>query len=149
MSKENEIAQLLAPIANAHELYVEEIVYHRAGKHSTLRVTVDLPDGPGGVDADVLTAVTRAMSEELDEADPIAGQYNLEVSTPGVDRPLTEPRHFSRAYGRLVTLTLTDGTELEGRLGDLDGDTVLVAVGGDERQIALEDVASAKVKLEF
>ncbi|VEI12663.1 ribosome maturation factor RimP [Trueperella bialowiezensis] len=149
MSTHSEIASLVEPIVNEHGLYLEQVELHRAGKHSTLRVTIDLPDGPGGVDSGALSEVTRAVSAALDEADPIAGSYNLEVTTPGAERKLTTARHFSRAQGRLVAFSLDDGTEFEGRINAVSGDTVVVAVGSEERSLDLADIAGAQVRLEF
>lgn len=149
MSKENEIVDLLRPAVEDHGLYLEEVKLNRAGKHSALVVTVDIPEGPGGVDSDALAALTRTVSEILDEADPIAGTYNLEVSTPGAERTLTEPRHFSRAQGRLVAFQLEDGTKFDGRIEELHGDTAIVSVDGHAREIKLDSVSTAQVKLEF
>lgn len=149
MSKENGIADLLRPAVEEQGLHLEEVKLNRAGKHSALVVTIDLADGPGGVDAEALTAVTRAVSKILDETDPIPGTYNLEVTTPGAERILTEPRHYSRSQGRLVAFNLSDGTQLEGRVQELRGTTVIVNVEGEAREISLDSVSKAQVKLEF
>ncbi len=149
MSMENEIAQLLRPVVEEQGLYLEQVKLNRAGKHSALVVTIDLPEGPGGVDSDALTAVTRAVSEILDEADPIKGTYTLEVTTPGAERHLTELRHFSRAEGRLVVINLTDGTQLEGRVSGLSGENVVVEIDGEQREISPDSISTAQVKLEF
>ena len=86
----------------------------------------------------------------LDEADPLGNQpYTLEVSSPGVDRPLTLPRHWRRNAGRLVKVTLDDGTQLTGRIVGSDEETARVDVSGIERPVPLARVKKAKVQIEF
>lgn len=136
------------PAVTAAGLVVEDVVVTRAGKHSVVRVVVDLPDGPGGVDADTLAAASRAISAALDAADPVAGRYLLEVSTPGTDRPLVAPRHFRRAVGRIVRLSLTDGTTRTGRLVDADPDLTLEE-SGVRTLVPMADVASGRVEVEL
>ncbi|MDU5309330.1 MAG: ribosome maturation factor RimP, partial [Varibaculum cambriense] len=113
---ENELFDLLRPDCEAAGLYLEEVSLKRAGKYTRLVVTVDLPHGPGAVNEDQLSQVTLEISRHLDEADPIKGTYNLEVSTPGIERPLEDERHFSRAIGHQVKVKICDGTLEEGKL---------------------------------
>lgn len=110
------VCALIAPIVQEEGLYLEDISLKRAGKYSTLIVTVDLPCGAGAVGSEQLEALSREISALLDSADPIPGMYTLEVSTPGAERHLDNKRHYSRALGRMVRWTLTDGTRCEGRL---------------------------------
>ena len=77
-----------------------------------LKITLDRP---GGVDMGVIGSVTRAVSRLLDEEDPIAGEYTLEVSSPGLERPLRTPEHFARAVGDTVTVKTRAGVEGERR----------------------------------
>lgn len=142
------IAQLLEPVVDEAGLFLEEVRLVKAGKHSTLRVTVDLPEGPGGVDSTQLTDVSRAISTVLDEEDPINGAYNLEVSTPGATRDLTTARHFSRATGRLVNFR-TEDDAFEARVTGVDGETIVVDRDGDEVTIPVESVTRAQVVLEM
>lgn len=149
MSKETEIADLVRPAVEDLGLYLEGVRITRAGKHSVLRVTIDLPQGPGGVDSEQLATATRAVSAVLDEADPIAGAYNLEVSTPGADRALSEARHFSRAQGRLAKILLEGGETLLGRVRGVEGGNVIIDLDGSERAIAIAAVVKANVQIEF
>jgi ribosome maturation factor RimP len=89
--------------------------------------------------------------DALDEQDPSAlgPSYVLEVSSPGVDRPLTEPRHWRRNVSRLVTATLHDGTTVTGRVTAADDDAVTLDVDGTERVLPHADVARGAVQVEF
>ncbi|WP_216386718.1 ribosome maturation factor RimP [Arcanobacterium phocae] len=142
-----QIAQLLGPVIRDAGLWLETVRVVGAGKHTVVRVTVDLPSGPGGVDSTQLTDVSRAVSEVLDEHDPIRGAYTLEVSTPGATRELSEERHFSRAIGRKVAFKMSDGTKLTERISDVaDG---VITLEHDAGTIAVADVARAHVVIEL
>ncbi|QJC21571.1 ribosome maturation factor RimP [Arcanobacterium buesumense] len=141
------IAQLLDPVVQDSGLWLETVRVVGAGKHTVVRVTVDLPAGPGGVDSTQLTDVSRAISQVLDEHDPIRGAYTLEVSTPGATRELSQERHFSRSIGRKVAFVLADGTKLTERICDVaDG---VITLAGNPGTIAVADVARAHVILEL
>jgi ribosome maturation factor RimP len=128
-------------------LVVEDVAVQAAGRRRVVRVVVDLPeDAAGGVPMDAVAAVSQALSQRLDETDAMGGSaYTLEVSSPGADRPLTQRRHWSRARGRLVRVTLRDGGTRTGRLQEVDEAGVLV----DEARLAWADVARGTVELEF
>lgn len=143
------IERIIQPVIDEAGLFLEEVRLIKAGRHTSLQVTLDLPEGPGGIDSTTLGNVSRAISAALDAEDPISGAYNLEVSTPGATRPLRDPRHFSRATGRLVAFRLADGSELEGRITGVEGETILAEVDGESREISLPDVAMAQVILEM
>src|SRR5690606_6873789 len=94
---------LVAPIASDLQLDLYDIE-QRGG---TLRVTLDaLPDADGGVDLEQLALATRLISRELDHHDPVPGKYTLEVSSPGIERPLRRPEHFGRVVGQRVNVRL-------------------------------------------
>lgn len=138
----------LAPSVSELGLDLEFVEVTRAGKHSVLRVAVDKD---GGVDMDDIADATRAVSAELDDSDLMGnGSYTLEVSSPGVDRPLTLPRHWRRNASRLVKVTFAgDAEDVTGRIvaGDEDGATLLV--DDEEVRVAYADVKKAKVQIEF
>ncbi|HWM36940.1 MAG TPA: ribosome maturation factor RimP, partial [Streptomyces sp.] len=101
---------LLEPLVSAVDLDLEEIEVSKAGKRRMLRIIVDSDEG---VELDACAELSRAISEKLDETDAMGeGEYVLEVSSPGADRPLSEHRHYLRAVGRLVKLQLGEGGEL-------------------------------------
>lgn len=140
---EDEIERVLAaPVAETGLELVE--VERHAG---VLRVVVD----GEGADLDHLADVTRVVSALLDVHDPVPGRYTLEVSTPGVERPLRTPRHFRRAVGEDVTVRLVGGTEgdrrVSGRLAAADDEGIVVE-GGDlpdgGRRIAYDEVERAR-----
>jgi len=116
------------------------------------RITV-IADGDKALDLDTVAELSRSASNLLDAAREIAGAYVLEVSSPGVDRPLTSEKHFRRARGRKVDMALTDGSQLTGRLGETVEGTVNVVVRAGRdwtvRPIALNVVAKAVVQVEF
>jgi ribosome maturation factor RimP len=116
------------------------------------RITV-IAVGDTALNLDTVAALSRSASDLLDEKRDIAGTYVLEVSSPGIDRPLTTEKHFRRARGRKVDLTLTDGTQVSGRVGEIrDGTLDVVIRDGRDwavRPIPLSDAAKAVVQVEF
>jgi ribosome maturation factor RimP len=116
------------------------------------RITV-IADGDRPLDVDTIAALSQRASTLLDDADAAQGSYVLEVSSPGVDRPLTREKHFRRARGRKAELTLSDGSSVTGRLGDTDGLVLHLVVreksGWVVRDIPLDQVAKAVVQVEF
>jgi len=128
-------------------LDLEAVELSAAGKRSVLRVAVDKD---GGVVHDDLVEAEHAVSEVLDSS-AVMGErpYTLEVTSRGVDRPLTLPRHWRRNADRLVKVSLVHGGEVEGRIGDSDDDGVTLDVTGSARRLAYADVSKAKVQIEF
>ncbi|MCX4723402.1 ribosome maturation factor RimP [Streptomyces sp. NBC_01020] len=144
---------LLEPLVAAKDLDLEEIEVSRAGRRGVLRITVDSDDG---VELDTCAELSRAISEKLDESDVMGdGEYVLEVSSPGADRPLTEHRHYVRATGRLAKLTLTGGDEVVARILAVDADGLDLEVPGVKgrkptaRRVDFAEIAKARVELEF
>ncbi len=128
-------------------LDLEGVEVTPAGKKRVLRVAVDKD---GGVTLDDIAEATRAVSDELD-GDDLMGEraYTLEVTSRGVDRPLTEPRHWRRNHDRLVRVSLRDGDQLTGRIGSCDDSGVSLDVSGSRQRLEYADVAKALVQIEF
>jgi ribosome maturation factor RimP len=116
------------------------------------RITV-IADGETALDLGAVAALSRSAAALLDGLDNIGDRYVLEVSSPGVDRPLTSEKHFRRARGRKVELELSDGSQLTGRVGETRADVVeLVVRDGRDwavREIPLVEIAKAVVQVEF
>lgn len=142
-------AGLTGPLAELG-VDVEGVDVQRAGRRHVVRIVVDRD---GGIDLDLVAAVSQRASALLDEAplaDVIDGPFVLEVTSPGVDRPLTEPRHWRRARGRLVRVELVDGTEATGRIVDVPSDEqVVLLTDAGETTVQRDAVRRAVVQVEF
>ncbi|WP_328470108.1 ribosome maturation factor RimP [Streptomyces sp. NBC_00448] len=144
---------LLEPLVGEAGLELEEVTVSAAGKRRQLMVVVDAADG---VQLDAVAELSRAMSQALDASDAMGEtEYVLEVSSPGTDRPLTEPRHFRRNAGRLVKLQLKERGELIARIMAVDDeglDLEVPGVKGRKPKPARADfaeIARARVEVEF
>ena len=139
-------AELVDPLA-AQGLDVESVEVTPAGKRRVLRVAVDKD---GGVTLDEVAAATREVSRVLDDSDVMGQQpYTLEVTSRGVDRPLTLPRHWRRNLDRLVKVTLDDETTIEGRIVATTDQGATLDVAGTQQQIDFAQVQKAMVQIEF
>jgi ribosome maturation factor RimP len=118
-----------------------------AGRRRLVKIVVDAEDG---VELDLLAEVSRVAGAALDQhEDVLNGPYTLEVTSPGVDRPLTLPRHWRRARLRLVKVRDADGAEFLGRVGDADETGVALLVGDELRRVEYTAVTRASVEIEF
>ncbi|MCG5433798.1 ribosome maturation factor RimP [Mycobacterium sp. MYCO198283] len=110
-------------------------------------------DGDEPLTLDTVAQLSQTASQLLDTLPGLDGEYILEVSSPGVDRPLTEAKHFRRARGRKAELTLADGSTLTGRIGELSEGAVRVVVRSGRdwsvREIPLADITQGIVGVEF
>ena len=145
------LSALLAPVVTRAGCDLEELTVVPAGRRQVVRVLID---HDGGVSLDDVADVSRVLSEALDDIDVreptlLGGAYVLEVSSPGVDRPLTTARHWRRAVGRLVVADLTDGTSVKGRVSGAEETTVLLDVEGAQRSLDLAELTRGVVQLEF
>lgn len=122
------LRELFEPTVQSHRLFLEDVSVNIAGSHRTVHVVVDLPENEsGGVGLDVIAEISKELSADLDrDPNQDSRPYNLEVSSPGVSRPLTEPRHWHRARGRMVKVNVLQGENVTGRLIDVDDDAVTV-----------------------
>ncbi|WP_432586521.1 ribosome maturation factor RimP [Streptomyces sp. HD1123-B1] len=144
---------LLEPLVSARELDLEEVEVTPAGRRRVLRIVVDSDDG---VQLDTCAELSRDISRTLDESDAMgATPYVLEVTSPGAERPLTEPRHYRRATGRLMRAKLADGDELVARITAVDEDGIDLEVPGVKgrkptaRRLAFKEISKARVEIEF
>lgn len=144
---------LLEPLVGKAGVDLEEVTVTASGRRRQLLVVVDAEDG---VQLDTVAALSREVSQALDESDVMGEtEYVLEVTSPGTDRPLTEPRHFRRNTGRLVKLALKERGELIARIMAVDEtglDLEVPGVKGRKPKPARADfaeIAKARVEVEF
>ncbi|WP_069853476.1 ribosome maturation factor RimP [Actinoalloteichus hymeniacidonis] len=146
-----ELEPLIAQALVALGFELDSLDIGRAGNRRVVKVVVDSETGIG---LDDIASASRAVSSVLDGQDDetdslFGGPYTLEVTSPGVDRPLTKPRHWRRARRRLVTVRLADGGDLTGRVGACDEDGVTLLVDRTLRRLAFAEVERATVEVEF
>ncbi|MBK1788571.1 ribosome maturation factor RimP [Prauserella cavernicola] len=147
----NELASRLEPVVaeavTAAGFDLDALDVQQAGRRKLVKVVVD---GDDGVGLDEVAEVSRAVSAVLDAHDHlIEGAYTLEVTSPGVDRPLTTQRHWRRAKFRLVRVTPTEGAEYVGRAGEAGSASARILVDGVIRDVRYADVAKAVLEIEF
>jgi ribosome maturation factor RimP len=139
--------RLLEPVIAEAGFDLEDVLVAPAGKRRQVRVIVD---GDDGVSLDDVAVVSREISAALDGSDAMgSGPYVLEVTSPGVDRPLTLPRHWRRARGRLVRATLAGGEEITGRITAADEAAVMLDTDGRERRLGYGELTRGLVQVEF
>jgi ribosome maturation factor RimP len=144
------LREIIDPVASAAGFDVEHLAVSRVGRRHVLRLTVD---SDGGVDLDAVARLSRQVSIALDEVEAgtgelISGEYDLEVSSPGVDRPLTEPRHWRRNVGRLVKVKMGDSV-VTGRVTGADDERVRLDVNGAARSVSYGELGPGRVEVEF
>lgn len=151
MALKDQISELVTPAVRDQGFYLEDVHVATPGSH---RIVTCIVDGDSALNLDQVTSVSRIISELLDEA-TFMGEtpFTLEVTSPGVDRPLTAPRHFAKNVDRLLKVIKVDGSEVTGRiLSNSDNDvTLTVTVKKETREevIALADIKRAVVEIEF
>ena len=137
----------LEPVVSAAGYDLEDLSVTAAGRRSVVRVVVDRD---GGIDLDAVADVTRAVSAALDDTEVMGeSPYVLEVSSPGVERPLTEPRHWQRAAGRLVRVPVTDTGTVTGRVARADDAGVTIDVDGQAQTFAYAALGRGQIQVEF
>ena len=143
MPLNEDISAAIRPIIEATGNYLEELTITSAGKVKILTVIVD---SDSHLNLDQITAVTKEISEVIETLEELGDSaFTLEVTSPGIDRPLTKPRHWRKNFDRLVKITMTSGKDIEGRIGEATEATVLV---GDQK-VSFEDIKRAVLEIEF
>jgi ribosome maturation factor RimP len=142
MSVVQAVTEAIRPIIEASGIYLEEVTL-TGGSPKTLAVIID---SDTHLTLDQVTTVTKEISEILENL-PELGEtsFTLEVSSPGIDRPLTLPRHWRKNHGRLATIELHNGKLVKGRIGDLSDANIAI----DEDVVPLTEIAKAHVEIEF
>jgi ribosome maturation factor RimP len=148
------VQELADRVATGHGVEVLELALRGQGRGRVLSVTIDAEEP---VEADVVELVSKDLSRALDQDDPVAGSYTLEVSTPGLSRPLHTRRDFRRQLGHEVSIVrggspdtaegTADETSVQGVVVDADDEAVSLDVDGSQVRIPLSDVVQGKVVL--
>ncbi len=151
MAIKDQIAELIAPALQQAGYFLEDINIVSPGNHRIVTVIVD---GESALNLDQVTVASKLVSELMDEAVFMGDTpFTLEVTSPGIDRPLTLPRHFAKNLTRLLKVTKTDGVVITGRItSNSERDVTLSVVEKKETKevvIALDDIKRAVVEIEF
>jgi ribosome maturation factor RimP len=155
--RENEVGDLVRPVVEAVGLELWEVSFGREDGRRILRVTVDRAGGgekEGGVDLDTIAATSQRLSRRLDlEGFEQDRPYELQVSSPGLERALREPRHFERSVGqrvRVKTVEPVSGRRVhEGALVSADAEAIVIASEGGELRVPYDGIASARTVFEW
>jgi ribosome maturation factor RimP len=151
MALKDQISEFISPALHKAGYFLEDINLVSPGQHRVVTVIVD---GASALNLDQVTVASKLVSELLDEA-TFMGEtpFTLEVTSPGIDRPLTLPRHFAKNVDRLLKVTKTDGEVVTGRiLSNTESDVTLSVIEKKdvkEVTIALIDIKRAQVEIEF
>jgi ribosome maturation factor RimP len=153
------VTRVIEPVLHAMDIDLESVKIARAGRRRVLRVIVD---ADGGVSLDDIAEVSREVSARLDSKDAMGdAPYTLEVTSPGVDRPLTQPRHWRRAIGRLVAVPLPGSDQdvepdspaelitRTGRVINADQEGVTLEIDGAQRVVSYGELGTGRVQIEF
>ncbi|MBA2445007.1 MAG: ribosome maturation factor RimP [Nocardioidaceae bacterium] len=144
--KEAVLEVVTQPLASSG-LDLEDVEMSVAGRRQLVRLLVDKS---GGVTLDEIAEATRLVSSLLDEQDVLGdAPYTLEVTSPGIDRPLTLPRHWQRNISRLVKVTPREGAPFIGRVMAAGESSATLDVEGDTKEVSYADTAKARVEIEF
>ncbi len=143
MSNKEQVLAVITPAIESLGFYIEDITITSAGKRSMLTVIVD---GDTHLSLDQVTVATKAISEIVENLPTLGNNpFTLEVTSPGLDRPLTKPRHWRKNQDRLIKIVLIDGKEVTGRIKDSMESSVTV----DEQVIHFADIKRATLEIEF
>ncbi len=148
-----ELRALIEPVVDGAGFELVDVQLARGGRPWTLRVTIDTPECDGRVSVDSCASVSRELGSQLDVADAIAAPYRLEVSSPGLDRPLTREKDFASACGREVHVEtrqpISGRRRFRGVLLRFEGEIAAIEVDGNEVEISFADVLKAKTVYQF
>jgi ribosome maturation factor RimP len=151
MALKDQISEHITPALHKAGYFLEDVNLVSPGQHRIVTVIVD---GQSALNLDQVTVASKLVSELLDEA-TFMGEtpFTLEVTSPGIDRPLTLPRHFAKNVDRLLKVTKSDGMVVTGRiLSNTESDVTLsVTEKKDVKEvvISLSDIKRAQVEIEF
>jgi ribosome maturation factor RimP len=145
MSSNDRVKEIVSQILDSRDIYLEEVAIKPAGRRSIVQILID---SAGGLDLDLVAAVSREISDALDQTDALGNNpYTLDVGSPGIDRPLTLPRHWQRNKNRLVQIETSQDEVVVDRI--MESDEVAVTLKETGRVISFKDIKRAQVQIEF
>jgi len=147
---EQKLTEMLRPAVEETGKELLGIEFLSAGNHSVLRLFIEHENG---INVDDCAEVSRQVSAILDVEDPISTEYNLEVSSPGVDRPLFELKHFQAVIGETVnvklSMPLNGRRKFKGKLEAIENDVLIVTVDGEDYELVMSNVDKANLVAKF
>ena len=150
MALKDSLADLIRPAVEEAGFFLEDVFTSNPGNH---RIVTCMIDGLKPLSLDEVTIVSRAISELLDESALLTEAFTLEVTSPGIERPLTLPRHWTKNLTRIVKVVLNDETEVSGRLTEFDENRAILIenIKGRMRthEVSFADIKRANVEIEF
>ncbi len=143
MGKKEEISAAITPALSDLGFYLEDITITSAGRRSMITVIVD---GDNHLSLDQVTVATKAIGEIVENIQSLGeSAFTLEVTSPGLDRPLTKPRHWRKNIDRLVKIVLLDGKEIKGRVKDVSE----ISTTLDDQVVKFSEIKRATLEIEF
>ena len=143
MGKKEEISAAITPALSDLGFYLEDITITSAGRRSMITVIVD---GDNHLSLDQVTVATKAIGEIVENIQSLGeSAFTLEVTSPGLDRPLTKPRHWRKNIDRLVKIVLLDGKEVKGRVKDVSEISTTV----NDQVVKFSEIKRATLEIEF
>ena len=150
MALKDSLADLIRPAVEEAGFFLEDVFTSNPGNH---RIVTCMIDGLKPLSLDEVTIVSRAISELLDESALLTEAFTLEVTSPGIERPLTLPRHWTKNLTRIVKVVLNDETEVSGRLTEFDENRAILIENIKGRmkthEVSFADIKRANVEIEF
>jgi ribosome maturation factor RimP len=150
MALKDSIADAIRPAVENAGFFLEDVFTSNPGNH---RIVTCMIDGISPLSLDEVTVVSREISAILDESPLLTEAFTLEVTSPGIERPLTLPRHWTKNLTRIIKVTLTDDTEVSGRLTEFDETRAILIENIKGRmkthEVAFADIKRAHVEIEF
>ena len=150
MALKDSIADLIRPVVEEAGFFLEDVFTSNPGNH---RIVTCMVDGLKPLSLDEVTVVSRAVSEILDETPLLTEAFTLEVTSPGIERPITLPRHWTKNLTRIVKVLLNDDTEVSGRLTEFDETRAILIENIKGRmkthEVNFADIKRANVEIEF
>ena len=140
------LSELLEPVVKDHGASLVDLELNGAPNNQTLRLLIHVDSG---VSLELCQAISREAADLLDVEDPIQKRYRLEITSPGLDRPLETDQDFSRALKRNLKLVLANGKTIHGRLQNWEDDRLILQLGGGVEAIERREIAKATIEAEF